>query len=225
MHELLSMIPRGDLFFMLLLAAVLGGAVGLERELSGKPAGFRTNLLICVGAALLTDLSVLIGGMAANPANADPGRIAAQIVSGIGFLGAGTIIQARGAVVGLTTAATLWVVSAIGIAVGAGQYLEATGTTVLVLLALLVLGKVESRLIHAKRAQNLVVQTSPDVDIVLAVEQILDSHGLGHRMIELERREGEFVFAFELRGPTAQRDKALMRVATLDGVHKVRQAE
>jgi putative Mg2+ transporter-C (MgtC) family protein len=225
MHELLSMIPRGDLLFMLLLAAALGGAVGLERELSGKPAGFRTNLLICVGAALLTDLSVAIGNMAVNPANADPGRIAAQIVSGIGFLGAGTIIQARGAVVGLTTAATLWVVSAIGIAVGAGQYLEATGTTVLVLLALLVLGKIETRLIHAKRAQNMVVQTLPDIDVVLAVEQILDRHDLGHRMIELERREGEFVFAFELRGPAARRGRALMEVATLDGVHKVRQAE
>ena len=225
MNELVSMIPRGDLLFMLLLAAILGGAVGLERELSGKPAGFRTNLLICVGAALLTDLSVLIGGMAANPANADPGRIAAQIVSGIGFLGAGTIIQARGAVVGLTTAATLWVVSAIGIAVGAGQYLEATGTTVLVLVALLVLGKVEARLIHAKRAQNMVVQTTEDIDVVMAVEQILDGHDLGHRMIELERREGEFVFAFELRGPTGRRGAAMMEVAALEGVRKVRQAE
>lgn len=225
MHELVSLVPRGDLLFMLLLAAALGGAVGLERELSGKPAGFRTNLLICVGAALLTDLSVAIGGMAANPANADPGRIAAQIVSGIGFLGAGTIIQARGAVVGLTTAATLWVVSAIGIAVGAGQYLEAIGTTVLVLVALLVLGKIESRIFYAKRAQSMVVQTSPDIDVVLAIEKILDRYDLGHRMIELERREGEFVFAFELRGATMQRGRALMEVATLDGVHKVRQAE
>ncbi|HUF14238.1 MAG TPA: MgtC/SapB family protein [Longimicrobiales bacterium] len=225
MNELVSLLPRGDLLFMLVLAALLGGAIGLERELSGKPAGFRTNLLICVGAALLTDLSVLIGGMAANPANADPGRIAAQIVSGIGFLGAGTIIQARGSVVGLTTAATLWVVSAIGIAVGARQYTEAIGTTLLVLLALLVLGKVETHLIHAKRAQNMVVQTAPDIELVLAVEQILDRHDLGHRMIELERREGEFVFAFELRGATARRGVAMLEVAALEGVRKVRQAE
>src|SRR5690554_1125523 len=106
---------RVDLLVRLLLAAILGGLVGLEREISGKPAGLRTNLLICVGAALLTELSLSIGLLTAERPNADPARIAAQIVSGIGFLGAGTIIQARGSVVGLTTAATLWVVAAIGI--------------------------------------------------------------------------------------------------------------
>jgi len=221
MDELVSMIPRADLLAALLLASALGGAIGLERELSGKPAGFRTNLLICVGAALLTELSVAIG----DAANADPGRIAAQIVSGIGFLGAGTIIQSRGTVIGLTTAATLWVVSAIGIAVGAGQYAEAIGTTLLVLAALLLLGKVESRLIQAKRAQNLVVQTAPDIDAVLAVEQILDKYDLRHRMIELERREKDFVFSFELRGPTSRRAKATMDVAGLDVVRRVRQQD
>ena len=225
MNELVSMIPRGDLLFALLLAALFGGMIGLERELSGKPAGFRTNLLICVGAALLTDLSVTVSAMGANPANADPARIAAQIVSGIGFLGAGTIIQARGSVVGLTTAATLWVVSAIGIAVGAGQYIEATGTTALVLVALLLLGKVESRLIYAKREQNFIVQSAPDVDVVESVEQVLDRLELRHRMIELERRQDEFVFSFDVRGPAARRAQALMQVGVLDGVHRVRHAE
>lgn len=225
MNEFVSMVPRADLLFTLLLAAAFGGAIGLERELSGKPAGFRTNLLICVGAALLTDLSVAVSAMGADPTTADPGRIAAQIVSGIGFLGAGTIIQSRGSVVGLTTAATLWVVSAIGIAVGARQYVEATGATVLVLVALLVLGKVESRLIHAKRQQNFVVESLPDVEVVLQVEQVLDRLDLRHRMIELERREGDFVFSFDVRGPAARREQAMMRVGTLDGVRRVRQAE
>ena len=219
MNDLVSMIPRADLLFALILASVLGGAIGLERELSGKPAGFRTNLLICVGAALLTELSVAIGQ------DGDPGRIAAQIVSGIGFLGAGTIIQAKGTVIGLTTAATLWVVSAIGIATGAGYYVEAIGTTVLVLVALLLLGKVEARIIQAKRQQNLVVQTVPDIEAVMAVEQILDKYDLRHRMIDLERREKDFVFSFELRGPTARRTKATMEVAGLDVVHRVRQQD
>ena len=98
-------------------------------------------------------------------------------MSGIGFLGAGTIIQARGTVIGLTTAATLWVVSAIGIAVGAGQFIEAIGTTVLVLVALLLLGKVETRIIQAKRQQNLVVQTVKSWDEV--VRQVSDSRMLG----------------------------------------------
>ena len=225
MNDLVSMIPRADLLIALFLAAVMGGAIGLERELSGKPAGFRTNLLICVGAALLTELSIAIGNTAANPANADPGRIAAQIVSGIGFLGAGTIIQSRGTVIGLTTAATLWVVSAIGIAVGAGYFVEAVGTTILVLVALFLLGKVESRLIQAKRQQNLVVQTAPDIESVLAVEQILDRHGLRHRMIDLERREKEFVFSFELRGPTDRRTRATMEIGGLDVVRRVRQQD
>src|SRR5690554_2045638 len=118
---------RLDLLIRLLLAAILGGLIGLEREISGKPAGLRTNILICVGAALLTELSLGIGLLTPERPNADPARIAAQIVSGIGFLGAGTIIQARGSVVGLTTAATLWVVAAIGMAVGAAAYVEAVG--------------------------------------------------------------------------------------------------
>lgn len=225
MNDLVSMIPRGDLLVALILASILGGAIGIERELSGKPAGIRTNLLVCVGAALLTELSVAIGNMAVNPANADPGRIAAQIVSGIGFLGAGTIIQSKGTVIGLTTAATLWVVSAIGIAVGAGQYLEAIGTTALVLAALLLLGRVETRLVQAKRQQNLVVQTLPDIEAVMAVEQILDKYDLRHRMIDLERREKDFVFSFELKGPGARRSQAMMEVAGLDVVHRVRQQD
>src|SRR5690606_12783611 len=133
---------RVDLLVRLLLAAILGGLVGLEREISGKPAGLRTNLLICVGAALLTELSLAVGLLTAERPNADPARIAAQIVSGIGFLGAGTIIQARGSVVGLTTAATLWVVAAIGMAVGAAAYVEAVGTTVLVIVVLVLLRRV-----------------------------------------------------------------------------------
>lgn len=134
---------RLDLLFRLALAALLGGAIGWEREHAHKPAGLRTNLLICVGAALLTDLSVRISALGGGPS--DPGRISAQIVSGIGFLGAGTIIQARGSVSGLTTAATLWVVAAIGMAVGAGAYIEATGTAALVLVALIPLRMLERR--------------------------------------------------------------------------------
>jgi putative Mg2+ transporter-C (MgtC) family protein len=133
---------RLELLGGLLLAAVLGGAIGWEREHARKPAGLRTNILICVAATLLTDLSVTVA--ASSPA-ADPGRIAAQIVSGMGFLGAGTIIQSRGTVMGLTTAATLWIVAAIGMAIGFGALVEAIGTTLLVLMALVPLRKVEER--------------------------------------------------------------------------------
>lgn len=134
---------RLDLLANLVLAALLGGAIGWERERSRKPAGLRTNVLICVGAALLADLSLRAAAMTEGPA--DPGRIAAQIVTGVGFLGAGTIIQGQGSVIGLTTAATLWVVAAIGMAVGLGAIVEAVGTTVLVLVALIPLQKLEAR--------------------------------------------------------------------------------
>jgi len=133
---------RLELLGGLLLAAVLGGAIGWEREHARKPAGLRTNILICMAATLLTDLSVTV---ATSSPGADPGRIAAQIVSGMGFLGAGTIIQSRGNVMGLTTAATLWIVAAIGMAIGFGAVVEATGTTLLVLVALVPLRRVEAR--------------------------------------------------------------------------------
>jgi putative Mg2+ transporter-C (MgtC) family protein len=134
---------RLDLLGRLVLATLLGGAIGWERERSRKPAGLRTNVLICVAAALLADLSVSVAAAATGPA--DPGRIAAQIVTGVGFLGAGTIIQGQGSVTGLTTAATLWVVAAIGMAVGLGATVEAVGTTILVLVALLPLQRLEAR--------------------------------------------------------------------------------
>jgi putative Mg2+ transporter-C (MgtC) family protein len=129
----------------LILASILGGAIGLERELSGKEAGLRTNILICIGSALLTVLSLRLGHYLVETAyvEGDPSRLMAAIISGIGFLGAGTIIQARGSITGLTTAATLWVVAAIGIAVGAGTYIIATGTTIFVLAILIPLGLVE----------------------------------------------------------------------------------
>lgn len=144
---------RLDLLGELLLAGILGGAIGWEREHAHKPAGLRTNILICVGAALLADLSRHVAAAAGSPA--DPGRIAAQIVSGVGFLGAGTIIQARGSVTGLTTAATLWVVAAIGMSAGFGANVEAVGTTVLVLIALIPLGRIERRTQEHRRGEDV----------------------------------------------------------------------
>jgi len=139
---------RLDLLLHLCLAVVLGGAIGLERELQHKAAGLRTNILICLGAVLFTELS-----MAMSSASGDPARIAAQIVTGVGFLGAGAIIQGRGIVTGLTTAATMWLVAAIGMAIGFGALLEAMGATLLVLLVLSLLRPIE-RVIAARSHQS-----------------------------------------------------------------------
>jgi putative Mg2+ transporter-C (MgtC) family protein len=136
---------RLDLMLQIGLATLLGGAIGLEREMGGKPAGLRTNILICVGSVLYTHLSIamLSAGGGAIPPGTDTTRVAAQIVTGVGFIGAGTILHARGAVVGLTSAATIWVVAAIGIALGSGYYLEGVGTTLAVVVVLAGLGRVE----------------------------------------------------------------------------------
>ncbi len=116
----------------ILLAVVLGAAIGLERQLHGKVAGVRTNVLICLGAAVVTIISEQMG----IKYNDSAGRIAAQIVSGVGFLGAGVIIRDRGGVHGLTTAATIWLVAAVGMAVGAGYYGLAIAATVLAVAVL-----------------------------------------------------------------------------------------
>ncbi len=121
-------------------AAACGGLIGIERELKQKPAGFRTNILICLGSAMYMAIGLLIPG-----ATGDPTRIAAQVVTGIGFLGAGCIIQAGNQVHGLTTAATIWVVAAIGIVAGAGFPVLALVATVMVIATLAVLGRVEER--------------------------------------------------------------------------------
>ena len=123
------------MWIKLALATACGAAIGIERELHDKPAGLRTNMLICVGSALITMVSLHVAlSYAERQVNiADPGRIAAQIVSGIGFIGAGTIIQARGSVHGLTTAATIWVMAGIGLAIGSGAFAPAIATTVILL--------------------------------------------------------------------------------------------
>ena len=127
---------QGDFILRLLVAAVLGAAVGVEREIHDHPAGTRTHLLVAVGSALFTILSAHGFGGIEGAAPVDPTRIAAQIVTGIGFLGAGAIIHYGTSVKGLTTAASLWATAAIGLAAGTAQYLLAAVATVLVLISL-----------------------------------------------------------------------------------------
>ena len=128
-----------DFIWRLLLAAGLGAALGLEREYRQKPAGLRTNILIAVGSALFTIMSASIA-----QGGSDPGRIAAQIVTGIGFLGGGAIMRNRDTVHGMTTAATIWVNAAIGVAAGSRQYALATFAAALTLVVLVVLPPIET---------------------------------------------------------------------------------
>jgi putative Mg2+ transporter-C (MgtC) family protein len=146
-----------DLAWRLLLAAGLGAAVGLEREYRQKPAGLRTNILIALGSALFTILSAAMGH---ESGTAD--RIAAQIVTGIGFLGGGAILRSGNTVHGMTTAATIWVNAAIGVAAGMGQYALATVTTVITLVVLGVLPPIEA---YFERRAGLTDSHHPPSDL------------------------------------------------------------
>ena len=132
-----------DYLLRLLAAAVIGGLVGIERDLKGKPSGMRTNILMCVGSCLVMILSVRVASDAGPPS--DPGRIAAQVITGVGFIGAGMILRSRVTVTGLTSAATIWFVAAIGLVVGYGDYILAGVAAALMLLTLTALDRVEKR--------------------------------------------------------------------------------
>lgn len=135
----------------LLLAAIFGGMIGLEREIHGRPAGFRTHLLVSLGSCLFVITSIQFHTVYGNfsgtgPVGVDPGRVAAQVVAGIGFLGAGAIIREKISVRGLTTAACLWLAAAIGVACGIGLIGISLVVTILSLISLLLLKRVEAML-------------------------------------------------------------------------------
>ena len=166
----------GSSLTRLVLAAILGGAIGLEREFKHRAAGLRTNLFICFGAALFT---VLSRGLAAEPS--DYTRIAAQIIPGIGFIGAGSILHTRGLTTGLTSAATLFVVASVGMAAGGGLYLTAVFATAVVLLALFFLGHVEQTF-NVKLLMNSYEVTGSSVEEISSeVNRILESN---HRLMK-----------------------------------------
>ena len=169
-----STVPAAALF-RLLLAVLLGGIIGLERELKHRPAGLRTNMFICFGSAMFTLLSYELSG------GHEPTRIAAQIIPGIGFIGAGSILHARGLVNGLTTAATLFVVASVGMAVGGGLYVTAIFATLVVLLVLYTLGRFEDifNLKVFSFAYEVTAKTSEDV--ITEVNSLLEAD---HRMMD-----------------------------------------
>jgi putative Mg2+ transporter-C (MgtC) family protein len=180
------------------LAALLSGLIGAERERTGKAAGLRTHMLMAVGSALLTHLSILIGARyAAGSSSWDPGRIASQIIPGVGFIGAGTILHSRGAVHGLTTAAGLWVASAIGMAVGGGFYVEACLTTLALLLILTVLIPVE-RLLRGDR-HTVVLRSGPNQKVSRLLD-ILEASRVRTESISATRTPTGVALQVKLRG-------------------------
>ncbi len=136
---------------------MLGGIVGFEREKVGKPAGLRTHILVCLGSTVTMLTSLFMFYQFQGKTNLDPGRIAAQVISGIGFLGAGTIILEGPNVKGLTTAATLWIIAAIGLAIGVGFYYGAVLSTIIIFIVLRTLSKFENNVLNKYYSKTLVI--------------------------------------------------------------------
>ncbi|MFC1704463.1 MgtC/SapB family protein [Candidatus Omnitrophota bacterium] len=146
------MIGLGEIIVRILAALLCGGLIGLEREIKHKwGAGFRTHILVCIGSTLIMLTSFYVFDIYKDVARFDPGRLAAAVITGIGFLCAGTIIRQGDSIAGLTTAASLWIVAAIGLAIGCGFYTGATIGTVVVLITLMVLRGLEHKIHKGKK--------------------------------------------------------------------------
>lgn len=193
----------------LFLAAVLGGMIGLEREFKHRSAGLRTNMFICFGAALFTILS---RGLAAEPS--DYTRIAAQIIPGIGFIGAGSILHTRGLTSGLTTAATIFVVASVGMAAGGGLYLTAFFATALVLGSLFFLGYAEENFNIKILLSSYEVTGSSVEEISQEVTRILEKH---HRLMQnvISGSTGQHVrLQFDVEGCSREQKELLQQLKT-----------
>lgn len=162
--------------FRLVLAAVLSGAIGFEREFHGRAAGFRTHILLCLGSTLVMLTSMHIFDIYYTKVPVDPARIAAGVITGIGFLGAGTIMHSRASVRGLTTAASLWVVAGIGLAVGSGLYFGAILTTFLTIITLMLFSRLEYAMIRKYWYKTLIVEAREGIDQMKRVREILAEH-------------------------------------------------
>ncbi len=175
------MLTDMEIVVRLLLSALLGGMIGMEREASNRPAGLRTHILVTSGSALMMQISLY---MSTFSSQGDPARLAAQVVSGIGFLGAGTIIRNGSTVKGLTTAASLWVSAGIGLAIGSGYYLGAIVTTLIVYLTLRRLGSIEKKL-FAANYRSLKIISNNKVGLLGDIGQVLGAYNISIKDIEL----------------------------------------
>lgn len=211
-----------DTVLKLLLASFLGGLIGFEREMHGRPAGFRTHLLVSLGSALFVAVSIEFYRLYSH-VGVDPGRVAAQVVTGIGFLGAGAIIRERGAIRGLTTAACLWVASAIGVACGVGMFSVSMVVTGIAIVSLLVLKKLESTL--SKDTYLEVAILSDDRSGQMEqIEGILLECGVDLMETALERELDTATVRFEFQLRVVGRHttcKLVDRLSGLEGIRKV----
>lgn len=208
----------GEMMLKMVLAAVLGGIVGLERELAHKEAGLRTMILICIGSALITVLSIAFPGIGGG---GDPGRLAAQIVTGIGFLGAGAIIQARLAVHGLTTAASIWTVSGIGIAVGCGFYLFSLLLTLLVVLVLALFRSLANFLEKQKQVFVYQISFADRAAIFFDIKKVMTELNIKTSQAKLSKGRGGYELELMFTTSPNKGREFVEKVIHLQGVNEL----
>jgi putative Mg2+ transporter-C (MgtC) family protein len=209
--------PHADHALRLIASIILGGLIGLERELRDKPAGFRTIILISVGATLFTILSLEIGAP-----RADPTRIAAQIVSGVGFLGAGAILRDRASVIGLTTAATIWAVAAVGMATGFGHLRLAAAGTIAILSALWLLNIFERWIGMRYDIQDYTVETADRDTTFEDIRSLFASQGLRTRKYRCHEQGTKIVFYVVALGSHRNHQQMQLNLVRSERFHLVR---
>ena len=173
------------------LAVILGGLVGYEREHHNQPAGLRTHIILCVGATLITLVSIALSKDLGNDRLTDPTRIAAQIVSGIGFLGGGAILRLGATVKGLTTAACIWTVTGVGMAIGAGYYFPAVMVVLIMLFALHSLAQFEDAFIKKRMYREMTLTARSSPDLLGNVEKVFSANRIFIKNIEVEKELSE----------------------------------
>ena len=217
------MISEVDILLRVLIAAALGALVGWQREVHHEPAGLRTHIILVVGAALCMTLSINVAlQFRATALNGDPGRIAAQIVSGIGFLCAGAIIREGFTVKGLTTATSLWTMAIVGMTVGLGYYLTSIVVTLFILLILTLLNTFEKRYIHPHLEVAVTLKAEDRAGLIDEVKKVLMEKGRRIDSLAIRRNLEDRNLAIEAEIDTTQADPTgslLNELSAIKGVH------
>jgi putative Mg2+ transporter-C (MgtC) family protein len=219
------MLNEWIIVFRLVLSAILSGIVGFEREFHGRAAGFRTHILLCVGSALIMLTSIHIFDVYSGRVPIDPARLAAGVVTGIGFMGAGTIMRYKASVRGLTTATSLWVVAGVGLAVGSGLYFGAIVTTIIAVVALMFFSKLEHVMIRKNWYKTIVIETKDGLEQLKKIREALSEYGSEINDLEADRsRDGaHIVLKFGLKLTTSLHNTQLIEaIARLEGVKSVK---
>lgn len=208
----------------LLIAGILGGIIGFERESVSRPAGFRTHILVCVGAALVMITSQFIFERYRTLTNIDPARLGAQVISGIGFLGAGTIIREGASVKGLTTAASLWAVSCVGIAAGIGFYEGAIFAAAIIYITLIVLKRIEKHFAKKNRLSILCINADNLPGQIGVIGSILGKYNVTIKKIEFSGEENDknilIKFLVKISGNNVKKD-IINELQAVKGIHRV----